>query len=658
MKNMLNITHILHITVITLACALIYLGNPASTMAQSAADKRIAAVIAHVKEHPVNEITIGTHPKHSNAPFSRLFNISLSARAYFQLHTQPSLDASSNQDLEKVARYYLDHPDTIEDPDSSYWAGEYHASALAKFGSHGTVRKGAISRKTELLLLEYMYRYVNYWSRLKHYDASLKYQTYYYWSTENHWWQEIVVSWGYLLALKDDPQFKDRKLIDGKSFKEHYERTCLYMKQHMQQRARKGFLLEISSGGYSSRMHNMWYLIHDISPDPNLRDLARNSLDLYWAFWAEEELAAERGGGKVRHRDLRGLGPNSEAHLIPAWLFFGVGTKDLNYIKSIKPDETALAVHFIILFSGYRPNEVIYKILEDRGSAPPYSITQRRLGKEVPSKKVPETAKMAGNLYDIEHGDCLKYSWVTKNFILGTVMRPPYEGEAWQKGTAQGWWHGLLISSGDPHLPPERVVPTLIQEKDISSDQYAVQSKGSMMTRKILRGHGRDNSRIPLGIFISSGLQKYTEHSGNFLFINSPHCWVAVRSTVGNFVLSNQILLKNLKAKGDFYKPANDLNPLIIEAADPGSYKNFETFKQAVLDTPLTTKEGRYAYASLSGDLLTMFDDRTKPQINQKTINYNPEMAYDSRYVKSKWDSGIIEISAGGTKTVLNFMAE
>jgi hypothetical protein len=125
-----------------------------------------------------------------------------------------------------------------------------------------------------------------------------------------------VTSWGYLLALKDDPHFKDRKFDDGKTLQEHYERTCDYVKQHMQQRARKGFLLEIATGTYSTRMHNMWYLIHAISPDANLRRLARNTLDLYWTFWAEEELAGERGGGKVRHRDLKGLGPNAEGHLI------------------------------------------------------------------------------------------------------------------------------------------------------------------------------------------------------------------------------------------------------------------------------------------------------------------------------------------------------
>jgi hypothetical protein len=237
-------------------------------------------------------------------------------------------------------------------------------------------------------------------------------------------------------------------------------------------------------------------------------------------------------------------------------------------------------------------------------------------------------------------------------------MRPPYDGEAWQKGSAQGWWHGLLISSGHAHVPPERVVPTFIQEKDISSDQYAVQSKGSFMTRKLLSGYERDNSKTPMGIFVSSGLKKYTEQAGNFLFINSPQCWVAVRSTGGDFTSSNHLLLRNLKAKGDFYRPAKDEQPLIIEAADPGSYESFEAFKQAALRAPLTSKDVRYSYASLSGDLLTMFDDRSKPQINEKTINYNPAMAYDSRYVKSKWDSGIVEVTAGGTQTILNFMTE
>ena len=644
------------ISALTTCCALMSLA-PVGAHANDAMDLRMATVIAHIQKNPVNELPVGKHPKKPKRIFCRLFNISLSARAYFQLHTDPALDASSTEMLLKVARWYLANPNKVRDPDSAYWAGEYHSAILAKFGSRGTERKGAIPREAELLMLEYMLDYVNYWSRLGHYDASLKYETYYYWSTENHWWQEIVTAWGYLLALKDDPDFKDRTLDDGKSLQEHYERTCHYMKQHMRQRASKGFLLEISSGGYSSRMHNMWYMIYDISPDPNMRKLARNTLDLYWAFWAEEQIAGERGGGKVRHRGLRGLGPNTGRHLIPAWLYFGAGTLGLDYITQIPPDTIELAMHYTVLLSGYRPDEVIYKVLEDGKTAPPYPITQRRLGKQVPPEKVPETAAMGGCLYDVDQGDCLKYSWVTPDFILGTVMRPPYDGKAWQKGTAQGWWHGLLISSGGPHDPPERVVPTFMQSKDISSDQYAVQAKGSFMTRKLAKGWGRDNSSIPMGAFISKGLAEHAVHKGDFIFVNTPQCWVAIRSLGTDFVQSDGPILGKHKNKdvGVFYRLKEDHLPLVIEAATPGDYETFDAFKSAATQAAALSEDGAHTYSSLSGDQFTMFDDRSHPLVNGEPLDYNPAMAYDSPFVSSKWDSGIVTLTAGGMETTLDF---
>lgn len=627
--------------------------------------QRFEKVIAHIEKHPIKELPIGRHPVYPERVFCRLFNISLSARAYFQLNTDPSMDASSSQMLEKVGQWYLDTPEKMRDPDSAYWAGEYHSAALAKFGTNGSVRKAAISRKSELVILEYMLSYVNYWSRLGHYEESLKHQTFHYWASENHWWQEIVTSWGYLMALKEDPVFKDRILNDGKSIQEHYERTCAYMKQHMQQRARKGFLIEISSGGYSTRMHNMWYAIYDLSPDKKMRDLARNTLDLWWTFWAEEQISGERGGGKVRHRRMRGLAPNTEGHMIPGWLFFGTGSLDFDHIKTIKSDRTTLAVHYMLLFSGYRPDEVIYKIMEDRKSAPPFAIRQRRLGKsELDSLEFPEFMKVKTQRFNIERGDCFKYSWVTPDFVLGTVMRPPHNVSVWNPGSAQGWWHGLLISGEGPNEPPERVVPTLInrgsiEKGDFFGDQYALQSKGSFMTRRIPdKFWGTDNTQMPMGIFISTGLRGYIKNSGNFLFINSPGCWVAVRAVATDFVISNQVLVKKHQGKGDFYKMENENQPLIIEVAHSSSYKSFEEFRAAVVKAKLVSGNGEHSYDSLSGDRLTMYDDRSTPNINNKEIEYNPRMAYDSRYVKSEWNSGIVTISAGGIEKVLDFTRE
>jgi hypothetical protein len=631
--------------------------------ANPGASQRIKTVLSHIKDHPMQELPVTNHPVYPERVFCRLFNISLSARAYFHLSTDPTLDAASNEDMRKVAQWYLDKPDKVRDPDSAYWAGEYHSAILAQFGSRGSERKGALSRETELLLLKYMFDFVNYWSRLELYDLSLTHHTFHYWGSENHWWQEIVTCWGYLLALKDDPQFAGKTMGDGHSIQEHYARTVDYMKQHMQQRARKGFLTEISSGGYSMRMQNMWHMIFSISPEPALKQLAGNTLDLWWAFWAEEQISGERGGGKVRHRRMRGLLPNSETHMISAWLYFGVGAMNFDYITKSKADTVDLASHYMAMLSGYVPDHVIYKILEDRKNASPYAVTQRRQGKSLlPYREFAPFITVKTTRYNVEAGDCLKYSWVTPNFVLGTVMRPPHHSGVWDPGSAQGWWHGLLIAGKGPHEPPERVVPTLInnapiQQSDFYGDQYAVQSKGSFMARRLPDEFWEiDNTRLPMGIYISKGLKGQTEHRGSFIYIKSPAAWVAVRAVGTGFVAANQMLQNKHAAGGDFYRLENEDQPLIMETVDAGSDEGFDVFKARVANAVLTSGRGEHSYASLSGDKFTMFDDRSPPMINGKRFDYNPAKAYESPYVQSEWDSGIVTLSAGATKTILNFM--
>jgi len=632
--------------------------TPYGEFSKEAAKERIHQVIEHSKTNPVEAAPITAHPVRKEEIFSRLYNISLSARAYLQLHTDPSLDSSSGRLLEEIAQYYLNHPEEIPDPAATYWAGEYHSACVVKFGINGTERKSALPRKSELVVLEYMLSFVNYWSRLEHYEFSLEHDTYFYWATENHWWQEIVTSWGYLLALKNDPAYGGSfTLKDGKTINEHYNFTLYYMKQHMNQRARKGFLLEISSGSYATRMQNMWLSIFELSPDQEARDLARKTLDLYWAFWAEEQISGERGGGKVRHRGDKILN-GGETIKKPAGLFFGTGNFNMDHIKSITGRNDKLASNYIYLFSGYFPDQIVYEILKDRKNAPAYAILQRRLGREnTKNIDIPDGfTKEKAHGYNYEEGDCLKYSWVSENFILGTVMRPPEDVLYWEAGTGQAWAHGLLLASDKQSILPERVIPLMIGD-DIRGGEYAVQSKGSFMARKLPDAVSprRNNKLYPYGIFISKGLETYTKLSNDFIFINSPTTYVAVRAVGTQFVPGSQLLKKDFQDDGFFYKLENDLQPLIIEAAEPGEYKNFEEFTEAVISAQLVSENGTHSYASLSGSELTMYDDRSRPMICGRKINYNPNMAYDSRYIKSKWDSGVIIISAGGMEKVLDF---
>lgn len=628
--------------------------------------RRVLAVFA---ANPIEEMPVTQHPVKPRQVFSRHYNVSRSARAYLQLRTDPLKDGHSSELLKTVAQYYLDHPEEIPDPDATYWAGEYHAAALAMFGINGTVRKGVIARDAELKMLEYMVGYLNYWSRLDHYELSLKHQTYLYWNSENHWWQEIVTSWGYLLALKDDPDLKNTVLKDGKSLQEHHDATVKYMKEHMRQRAKKGFLTEISSGGYSGRMHNMYYMIHDISPDQDLIALARKTLDLWWSFWAEEQISAERGGGKVRHRHLRGLLPNSDNHMVPAWFYFGIGSRDMGYLKSLNGDSMTMAMNYLALLSEYRPAPVVKSILEDRRSAPGFSITQRRVGRSAeqdefaPKEVTPPLQDRYGNasiqkhkFYDYEQGSVLKYSWVSPRFILGTNMRPPYDVKAWVDGSAQGWWHGLLLKSNTTENP-DRVVPTLIYPRDSMGEQYAVQSKTSFMARKLndVWSQAADNSKFPMGVYISRGLSSNTELAGDFIFIDGPTAWIAVRALKTEFSRSDKLLSPAQKQAGNFYLLAEDTQPVVIEVAEHLDYASFEEFQKAARNALFSCEDGAYHYESLSGDRLTMFDNRSKPMINNETVNYHPAMAYNSRYITSHWDSGIVTVTVGDERYVLDF---
>ncbi|MEO0550811.1 MAG: hypothetical protein AAFZ91_12905 [Pseudomonadota bacterium] len=639
---------------------------PAACATAPGMEERIDLVRAEFTANPVARLDITQHPVHADETFSRLFNISRSARAYLQLRTDPSKDAHSAELLNEVADYYLANPQQITMPHSSYWAGEYHASILAKFGTNGTERAGAIPRDVEIKLLEYMVQYVNFWSKPEHYAFSLTHETYYWWNSENHWWQEIVTAWGYLLVLKDDPDYRDLVLYDGQSVQAHYDLNAFYMKQHMNQRARKGFLVEISSGGYAKRMHNMYLMIYDTSPDETLRDLSQKSLDLWWAFWAEEQISGERGGGKVRNRRLKGLSPNADSHMIAAWLYFGTGGRNLEFIENLAGDTTLGAMNYQTVLSDYRPAPIIFDILEDRRDAPAYAVIQRRVGKSlgedpgIPEalKRVPDNIyPIRPKYYDVVDSDILKYSWVSPNFILGTNMRPPYHSTAWVAGSAQSWWHGLLLSGQDKTYP-ERVVPTLIYARDVMGDQYAIQHESSFMTRKlndVWRDFASDNSAYPFGVFISRGLRQSTETIGDFIFIDSPNAWVAVRAVDTQFVSANELMSRRHRRLGHFYRLESDSQPMIIEAAERGDYESFDAFRQAVRSAHISYQDGAYQYHSLSGQTLTMFDDRSVPHISDQPVNYNPPAAYQSRYISSEWDSGIVNLTVNGRRHVLDF---
>jgi hypothetical protein len=130
-----------------------------------------------------------------------------------------------------------------------------------------------------------------------------------------------------------------------------------------------------------------------------------------------------------------------------------------------------------------------------------------------------------------------------------------------------------------------------------------------------------------------------------------------VRAAGSEFAPANHLLEPRHARAGTFYGLANDTVPVIIEAAELSDYPSFEAFKDAARAAALSHSDGVHRYESLSGDVLSMFDDRSPPRINGAPVDYTPDMAYRSRYVSSAWDSGVITVTVSGRQHVLDFVA-
>ena len=575
----------------------------------------------------------------NSVPFSRSFTQKTSARALLLLSENRDIPLA-NQLFIKVCRFYLECDVThMVDKDSFYWATESYLHLYHGFGSRGRVRPGALEPETEQAFIDVILRWLDNSKLVPLWlvELSQEHDGYWYQRSENHWFMEVVTLWSFCEILAELPEYQNRMLPEGKTVAEVAAYMTDYLKTYIRGRASKGFLTEVAAGGYGARMLAMFSSIQDYARDERLREMAGDIQDLYWAFWAEEQIAGERGGGKVRERAWYGLIPHSKPVSSRAWLYLGLGKQ--------RPDLTAMYIN--TLCSSYYPGDIVLRLVMERKREAPYAIVHRRVGKYADNPpEMPGVPKL--NFYDTK-GHLLKYSWCEKGFILGTIMRPPLDASAWPLGSTQSWHHGLLIEGNNM---AEHVVPKVLIQ-DTFNEQYAVQSKGTLICRRL---YNERNGDAPMGVFISSGLAEYMLREENEIFINSPNAHIAVRFVTGGYTQFDLSGIANMEQYGSYFKNDEMYSPVIVEVAPPGMFADFTAFKNTIQSQDPKIVDGRLDYKTVYGDELTLFTEPDGiPLINGKEIDYHPEIVYNSPYINSKYNSGIIDIKVGDETVQLNF---
>lgn len=579
--------------------------------------------------------------------YVRVYSYSIMAFAARCLYLGEMLD-EANAALVENAQYYLDNPLTINDRDSFHWHAEIVLRLLEMYGPNGSVIPGRLTTETETKVLEPMWIYTSTcsWREKANHQAS---GTWHIYSSENHHAMDFTCHWHFSKYAKDLPQYKDRTCEDGATLSELYEAWNEYIVVYCRERAKKGLCIEMRSDGYNATLIKGFYNFYDFGSE-SVKKAAGMFLDLYFAYWAEEQIMGHMGGGRSR---INGNNPYSQGrqggNAVLAWLYFAIG------------EQPRLNGHDIgALLSEYRPPAVVADIARDTKGRGRYEIRQRvqGLGKQGHTFPHMDRPDQQPNKLRTDGGGILRYSYCDPAFILGTPMTEARPFSDWVMISSQGRWQGAIFEGeGDPRIVP---VPRPENNRVAFNQFWSVQSKGSLITQK-LKTH-KDAAEMMVWISVN-GLSKPIVEADGLVFVEAPAAYAAVRVSKGGFELEERVF-QGKKVEGNVYQtppayiltPADEYAPVVLEVMAKSDVASLDAFKAKVSACEVGFDGPILKYSTIYDDHLT-FDTSYQevPTINGEKVDYAPQKVFDSPFLNADYNSGVVTISKGKRKKVLEF---
>lgn len=551
----------------------------------------------------------------------------------------------ANAALVENAMHYLDNPKDINDRDSFHWHAEMVLRLIELYGTNGSKEAGRITKETEMFVFKPIWEYVRMSSNLSHaaHEAS---QTWHIYSSENHHVMDFTVCWHFAKLARFRPEYKDLEFDNGGTALEHYQAWNDYFIVYCHERARKGMCVEMMSEDYNSAFIKNFYNFYDFG-EPEVRRSAGLLLDLYYAYWAQEQIDGVQGGGRSRIYFLQGFMHDFEPSMAPyAWYYFAIGEPVSLHCPSLNA-----------ALSGYRPPAVIADIALDVEGRGRYEVRQRPLGLGQQGRSSPIAYKTTPNKMRTDYGGILRYTFCDPAFIMGTPMTEVRPLEDWAGISSQNRWQGVIFASPKG----ARIVPIVRPEDGwvTMNAQWSVQSKGSLITQK-LREHKGGKEMI---VWLSEdGLSNQVQEDG-ILFTEAEEAYAAIRVVEGSYDWNNGTITYHGKDSRTTISPPGKMmvlheeySPVILEVMAKSDINSYEDFKSKVRSCELSWNGPVLYYETVYGDQLTLDTSyKAVPTINGKAVNYAPPKALESPFLNAEWNSGIVTISKGERKKVLDF---
>jgi len=553
-------------------------------------------------------------------------SIALFAMRACQLNEQLN---QANVALQELCQYHLDRPKTFFEIHSFPGVCNALARLYIFYGPRGTKVPGRLSAKTSALLEKTMWEWANEKADIG--DAELKQsQTWWIENSENHHAQHFTTCWAFAGILKEVDGYKDKPFKDGHLPAEHHRAWTTYLKEYLRQRACKGMFIEIDSPSYATATLKSIVSFYDFSDDPVLKKRAGQLLELYWALWAEEQLGAVTGGAQTRCYAKAAVGGGSFLRRV-AWYLIGSGDPEFVHNTMIP-----------FVTSTWQVPDIVLQIAASAKARGVYEIRQRRMGLAVKGYSSPEHYRLKTDC-----GGILRYTYCTPDFIMGSLITEARPAEDWAAISSQNRWAGVIFAGA----PDARVYPAPYNAKgdSIYNGFWSVQSKGTLISQQLnprLYGKGRTQEwRV---FFSKAGLTAPTQ-KGTWTFSEAKEAYVGVCVVEGSTSFQQDRL-------GRWLVCQEKMTPIIIEAGRKSDYADFATFQNRAMNQPLSFENGILSYKTLAGGQLTFYADYSRlPEVNGATVNLAPDLVFDSPFIQSKWDSGIVTIKYEHNQKSLNF---
>jgi len=560
--------------------------------------------------------------------FTRHYAQSIALFAMRACQLKAQLD-EANAALRELCQYHLDRPKTFFEIHSFPSACDALARLYIFYGPRGTKAPGRLSPKTCAVLEKTMWQWANEKADID--DAELE-QSQAWWieNSENHHAQHFSTCWAFTGILKQVDGYKDKPFKDGHLPAEHHAAWTTYLKEYLRQRACKGMFIEINSPSYATATLKSMYNFYDFSKDPVLKKRAGQLIDLYWALWAQEQLDAVEGGAKARcyaASALRGGGFMQSL----AWYLIGEGNPEFVH-SSMLPFVT----------STWTVPDIVLQIAANTRTRGTYEIRQRRMGLAVKGYDRPNQYRLK-----TDFGGILRYSYCTPDFIMGSLITEARPTEDWAAISSQNRFSGVIFEGDrDARVYP---APYNAKGKSIKNGFWSVQSKGTMISQQLSRQIAGKGALQEWRVFFSTaGLSKPIQN-GSWVFAEAKNAYVGVHVVQGDSSFEQVKFGRWLICK-------DRMTPVIIEAGRKSDYADFSTFQKKVMAQPLSLEKSILSYKTLASDKLTFYADQSRlPKINGVAVNLAPALVFDSPFVQSKWNSGVVTIKYGQDQRTLNF---